>query len=495
MRDRRRPLAAVLAVVVAVAATAITLPGGRGAFAATGTAAGTVSGTGSITVSGVLKTVSISATTDGSSPGTSGSFTIADNGGTPSAGDVTCLFLAEGSAVVGAHLPSSPGPDLYGLIFITDGGPTGLDTMGLTQPSTAGPADCTSTGSGATLTSGDFTVTIAPTPSLAPSAEPSVQPSSESSDQASPEPSTQPSPEPSTQPSSQPSPAMSGGPSSPPAPDANGDGIHDSLQPSGTPYGAFRDDSLSPPTVGSIVSTSGLSISIVDAPLAADGVLVSVGSEVPGAQVELSVCGGFAVFLDAGTVVVGTCGSVTLSVSSGAASVRLGSGITTVAVPAGAKARVTANVDGSFGVANLGPVNIGLTVDGVPATIGPGATTTARTIDFVGFAQPVDNLPTVNRVKAGQAIPVKWRLLSATGAPITDLSSATMTVSTFNCALGTSTDLIEEVVAGASGLQNLGNGYYQLNWKSPKTYAESCKVLHLDVHDGVSHDSRWNFTK
>ena len=50
-------------------------------------------------------------------------------------------------------------------------------------------------------------------------------------------------------------------------------------------------------------------------------------------------------------------------------------------------------------------------------------------------------------------------------------------------------------MAVSSGLQNQGNSNYQLNWQSPKSYAGSCKTLHLNVHDGVTHDARFQFTK
>ena len=33
-------------------------------------------------------------------------------------------------------------------------------------------------------------------------------------------------------------------------------------------------------------------------------------------------------------------------------------------------------------------------------------------------------------------------------------------------------------------LQNLGNGYYQLNWKTPSGYARSCKLMRLDLGEG-----------
>ena len=119
---------------------------------------------------------------------------------------------------------------------------------------------------------------------------------------------------------------------------------------------------------------------------------------------------------------------------------------------------------------------------------------------FDGFSQPVDNLdasghPVLNVVKAGQAIPLKWRLTDATGASVTTLTSAQITVAGISCTLDTTLDQLEEVAAGASGLQNLGNGNYQLNWKSPTTYAGSCKRLQLDLGEGGYHTADFKFTK
>jgi hypothetical protein len=104
---------------------------------------------------------------------------------------------------------------------------------------------------------------------------------------------------------------------------------------------------------------------------------------------------------------------------------------------------------------------------------------TVRAYDFVGFSSPVDNPTVLNTVKAGQAVPLKWRLMDGTN-PVTNLQSVTVNASAFTCSLGTSTDLLEEVASGSSGLQNLGNGYYQYNWKTPTSYAKSCKTLQIN---------------
>jgi hypothetical protein len=117
---------------------------------------------------------------------------------------------------------------------------------------------------------------------------------------------------------------------------------------------------------------------------------------------------------------------------------------------------------------------------------------------FVGYSSPVDNPGWVNKLKAGQAIPLKWRLLDANGQPVTNLTVATLSVQGRECAaLGSSMDLVEETTAGGSPLQNLGSGYYQLNWKSPTSYAGSCKALTLNIGEGSArtHDAYFLFTK
>ena len=288
------------------------------------------------------------------------------------------------------------------------------------------------------------------------------------------------------------------GPPTPPGFDGNNDRIADSLQPGGTPPNSFVDTSLTPATSGSVVPAADPVYGIVDASDPTAGVEITVGSGAPGAQVSLSVCGGFPLYVDVNSFVQLTCGSVDIKVVSGSARIVLGGGITVVSIPAGGAARVADVGGGSYSVQNTGPAgspSVSLTVDGTTSAILPGPPTTAGTSDFIGFSQPIDNAPVVNRLKAGQAIPVKWRLLTNTGAPITNLSGATITVTTLDCALGTTIDQLEEVVAGSSGLLNQGNGNYQLNWQSPKSYAGSCKTLHLNVHDGVTHDARFQFTK
>ena len=117
---------------------------------------------------------------------------------------------------------------------------------------------------------------------------------------------------------------------------------------------------------------------------------------------------------------------------------------------------------------------------------------------FSKFFSPIDNLLVVNNAKAGQAIPVKWRITDINGAPISDpasfkdLGSYQISCSSFT---GDPTDAIEEYASGSSGLQYSGDGYWQFNWKTPKTYAGQCRKMVLTLGDGSKHEADFRFTK
>lgn len=236
-----------------------------------------------------------------------------------------------------------------------------------------------------------------------------------------------------------------------------------------------------------VVDTAGLPVSVTDAP-DPDGLDVSAGAGT--GTVKLDTCANhYEVDVTAGTDALINCGSVILHVVHGSADVVLGDGITTVTVTTGGKAEVAGDEASGFTVDNLGSTAIGVTVDGVQDTIAPGETAPVEAWVFQGFSGPVANTPTVNTVMDGSAVPFKWRLLDSTGAPVADLSAATLTFTGRDCSTGTPVGPTHPAALVGSGLQNLGNGYYQLNWKTPAASAGTCQTTHLDIGDGVTHDA------
>jgi hypothetical protein len=121
--------------------------------------------------------------------------------------------------------------------------------------------------------------------------------------------------------------------------------------------------------------------------------------------------------------------------------------------------------------------------------------TFATNYNFYGFFSPVDNVPTVNVAKAGQAIPLKWRITDTNGVGISSGSSVVSiesnTVSCGNFTGDPSSDI--ETYTGSSGLQYLGDGNWQYNWKTPKTYAGQCRMLNLTLNDGSTHSANFKF--
>lgn len=98
---------------------------------------------------------------------------------------------------------------------------------------------------------------------------------------------------------------------------------------------------------------------------------------------------------------------------------------------------------------------------------------------FDGFFSPIDNT-LLNSAKAGQSIPAKWRLTDANGVPIDSATTFVGLYSSQNlCEGGLPTDAVEEDAAGDSGLQYIGDGYWQFNWKTPKTYASTCRAMYV----------------
>ncbi len=108
--------------------------------------------------------------------------------------------------------------------------------------------------------------------------------------------------------------------------------------------------------------------------------------------------------------------------------------------------------------------------------------------DFSGIYPPVAQAPALNPVTAGSTIPLKWRLLDANGSPVTNLPGVAVTATSLPCPAGATQDQIEEYSSGSSSLQVLGDGYYQWNWKSPATYAGSCKTLKLNLGEGAGYE-------
>jgi hypothetical protein len=115
---------------------------------------------------------------------------------------------------------------------------------------------------------------------------------------------------------------------------------------------------------------------------------------------------------------------------------------------------------------------------------------------FQGYFSPIDNPPLINTTKAGSAVPVKWRITTSDGAPVSDPTSfAGLFTYVVSCGSGTQLETpLETTAPGESSLTYLGDGNWQINWKTLSSYPKSsCRVLDLLLKDGSHHYANFKF--
>jgi len=113
--------------------------------------------------------------------------------------------------------------------------------------------------------------------------------------------------------------------------------------------------------------------------------------------------------------------------------------------------------------------------------------------DFSGFFQPVNNPPTMNSMKAGAAVPVKFSLGGDQGLDIF-VTGYPKSLS-IECSSTELVDGIEETVtAGSSGLSyDPTTDQYTYVWKTAKTWASTCRQLVLRLADGTYQRANFEF--
>jgi len=115
--------------------------------------------------------------------------------------------------------------------------------------------------------------------------------------------------------------------------------------------------------------------------------------------------------------------------------------------------------------------------------------------DFSGFFPPVDNPPTLNGVKAGRAIPVKFSLNGDQGLNIFDTGFPVS--QPIDCAASAPLDDVEETTtAGSSSLSyDATTDQYVYVWKTDKGWVGTCRQLIIQLNDGTAHVAYFNFAK
>ncbi|HBB89352.1 MAG TPA: hypothetical protein DC047_17240 [Blastocatellia bacterium] len=111
--------------------------------------------------------------------------------------------------------------------------------------------------------------------------------------------------------------------------------------------------------------------------------------------------------------------------------------------------------------------------------------------NFTGFNSPVGNLPVLNVVNAGRAIPVKFSLSGNKGLNIFAVNSP-YTVA-INCdGSAPQADVAETTTAGGSSLSYSPDTYHYV-WKTESSWAGTCRQLVVKLNDGSEHKANFKF--
>jgi hypothetical protein len=105
---------------------------------------------------------------------------------------------------------------------------------------------------------------------------------------------------------------------------------------------------------------------------------------------------------------------------------------------------------------------------------------------YIGeFSPPID-MYAVNIAKAGSNIPVMWHLSGVNGAISDPASFVALHSSHVECDEYAKVPAIsiKRDEGRRSGLQYLGKGNWQYNWKTPKTYAGTCQEMYIEFARG-----------
>lgn len=129
------------------------------------------------------------------------------------------------------------------------------------------------------------------------------------------------------------------------------------------------------------------------------------------------------------------------------------------------------------------------------------STSAARTVktDYIlsGYAQPVDNWPTVNTMKAGAAFPAKWQVRDSNGGYISSLSSFSGInwIST-SCSDATNSSAeIETITAtGNTGLRyDSSANQFVYNVSTSSAWSNQCRILAVTLDSGQTMKAFFKF--
>ncbi|HEX5706957.1 MAG TPA: HYR domain-containing protein [Pyrinomonadaceae bacterium] len=147
----------------------------------------------------------------------------------------------------------------------------------------------------------------------------------------------------------------------------------------------------------------------------------------------------------------------------------------------------------SGSVFSVGTTTVSATATDAAGNSTTGTFTVTVLFNFTGFFSPVNNLPTINQVNAGRAIPVKFSLSGNKGLGV--FAAGSPSSGAFAC--GTSDPVVDmsgTIEASENSFSYSASGdQYNFVWKTESAWAGTCRQLVLTLTDGTTHRANFKF--
>jgi hypothetical protein len=118
-------------------------------------------------------------------------------------------------------------------------------------------------------------------------------------------------------------------------------------------------------------------------------------------------------------------------------------------------------------------------------------------LSFGGFLSPIASAPTLNAVKAGSSVPVKFSLGGNKGLDI--FAAGSPSSKSLACSASAAVRTINETAAAGGGGPSLTydplTDVYTYVWKTDKAWVGTCRTLVLKLTDGIERTANFQFKK
>jgi hypothetical protein len=134
--------------------------------------------------------------------------------------------------------------------------------------------------------------------------------------------------------------------------------------------------------------------------------------------------------------------------------------------------------------ASVGPKSFAVTA--TDATGNTATQTVAYDVEYAltAFARPISTTG-LTTVKAGQTVPVTWRVLDANAVPVTDPSSfVSVTSQRGGAGCHARPSGTVETDALTARLRYLRDGWWQYDWRTAKAFGDECRTMTLTLAGG-----------